>query len=40
MINKEELEFIKNYYELLKMKNVQNIGDRFIRQIKFLASTG
>jgi hypothetical protein len=40
MINKEELEFIKNYYELLKMKNVKDIGDRFISQIKFLASTG
>lgn len=40
MINKEELKFLQDYYDLLKMKNVQNIGDRFINQVKSLAASG
>jgi ATP-dependent helicase/DNAse subunit B len=39
-MNKEQFDFLKNYYELLKNKNAHNIGDRFITQVKQLSALG
>ena len=37
--NKEQIEFIKSYYELLKNKNIEDLEDRFGKQIQQLYST-
>lgn len=39
-MNKNEIEFLKNYYKLLKDKNLENIGDRYINQIEKLFQSG
>ena len=35
-LNKEQFEFIKNYYELLKKKDVENLDHRFAKQLNAL----
>ena len=36
----EQFEFLKNYYNILKSKNAQNIGPRFLDQVKQLTRSG
>lgn len=39
-MKKEEFEFLKTYYNLLKNKSNKDIGDRFLVQIKALSQNG